>query len=782
MAMRSYDRTRNLLRSLKQTQIASTLSSLKLSPRKASPSDVAVTIIVPCYNEGRFISDCLKSLQKQTYKQWVCIVVDDASTDNSLSVAARIAALDPRIQVVRHKINSGLSASRNTGLRLARTSLVTFLDGDDFLLKESLRDRIEVLLANQSPSLAGVYCGSLRAEESAQLATYPSKLSWDPPEFEDLLTTRGDCPFVAHAPLLKTEVLRSAGGFDESMMHGAEDWDLWLRLMRNGYEFKSSKYRTAIYRMKKSSMVREMPLEHLREAKRLLDSVDQPLATEHIYEDSPFRLDEPIARYEIGIRQNKRILEFCGMAADQSWGSVDETLTMFDAPSWPLLKRHHDIGHLIDEGIRRALCLPKISAGSDDASIHDKREQILAKVEDWVSNNSSTRELSPHKSFDLLLAPATAAQVSVMQDLSNSFEQHLRICWVALDREDGDQGAELALDAAKLKWISLNSLLLNKHQWNAIIISRQPGPAASDLAAATQKGGGLVFELNGNSDQLNERLSHLVEAIIKLEPSSIADEDFHTREEYPATKFDGARMSGYLNKHDGERCFIIGNGPSLNDLDLRFLANETTFAVNGIFYASEQMGFDPTYYVVEDSSVMKENLSEIRAFRAGHKFFPSLYRKLYGEDENTTYFMMNRGFYETSSPNYCVPKFSYNAAQRLYCGQSVTHINLQLAYYMGFSEVILIGMDFSYKIPDSAKRSGDLIISTEADPNHFHPDYFGAGKSWKDPKLDRVLANYEVAKLAYENDGRKILNATAGGNLELFERVTYKSLFDSQIS
>jgi hypothetical protein len=139
---------------------------------------------------------------------------------------------------------------------------------------------------------------------------------------------------------------------------------------------------------------------------------------------------------------------------------------------------------------------------------------------------------------------------------------------------------------------------------------------------------------------------------------------------------------------------------------------------------------------------------------------------------------MNRGFYEKSGPNYCVPRFSTDFSKKAYCGQSVTFINLQLAYFMGFSEVYLIGMDFSYNIPASAIRAGDLITSTEDDTNHFNSAYFGKGKTWKDPKLDRVLQNYVMAKRMFESDGRRIYNATEGGNLEAFPRVSYSEIFD----
>ena len=100
-----------------------------------------------------------------------------------------------------------------------------------------------------------------------------------------------------------------------------------------------------------------------------------------------------------------------------------------------------------------------------------------------------------------------------------------------------------------------------------------------------------------------------------------------------------------------------------------------------------------------------------------------------------------------------------------------------MAYFLGFTEVYLIGMDFSYNVPDSAKVDGNVIESTEDDVNHFHPDYFGKGKKWHDPKLHNVLKSYRLAKLMFELDDRKVINATVGGNLEVFERVDFNTLF-----
>jgi len=258
------------------------------------------------------------------------------------------------------------------------------------------------------------------------------------------------------------------------------------------------------------------------------------------------------------------------------------------------------------------------------------------------------------------------------------------------------------------------------------------------------------------------------------------DFSYPKRELYDVPEADIGQLEKFRNAFLGKRCFIIGNGPSLNKHDLSLLENEYSFGVNSFYYKTKETGFRPTFYVVEDTSVMKENLKEIKEYHAPFKFFPTLYKRLHPKDPNTFFFTMNRGFYEKSSPNYCVPRFSTDASKELFCGQSVTYINLQLAYFMGFTEIHLIGMDFSYIIPDSHKRTGDVLLSDSDDENHFHKDYFGKGKTWKDPKLDRVGMNYRMAKLVFESTGRKIYNATVGGSLEIFDRIDYYSLFDKE--
>lgn len=242
-------------------------------------------------------------------------------------------------------------------------------------------------------------------------------------------------------------------------------------------------------------------------------------------------------------------------------------------------------------------------------------------------------------------------------------------------------------------------------------------------------------------------------------------------------KNDSTKIKTLKDKYKGQRCFIIGNGPSLNKLDINLIKNEYTFGVNSIFYKYDDIGFKPYFYTVEDGEVMKENHERISNFKCNYNFFPSNYKKYFSKNDKDFFFNLNRSFYEKKSKFFEVSQFSKDMSKRLYCGQSVTIINLQIAYYLGFTEVYLIGMDFSYdQRPDDVKI-GNKIISGGDDLNHFHKEYFGKGKIWHDPKLHNVLKSYKSAKINFEKDGRNIYNATYGGKLEIFTRVDYDSLF-----
>ncbi len=250
-------------------------------------------------------------------------------------------------------------------------------------------------------------------------------------------------------------------------------------------------------------------------------------------------------------------------------------------------------------------------------------------------------------------------------------------------------------------------------------------------------------------------------------------------EETVEAKSEAVKITGLqtlANKYAGRRAFIIGNGPSLKSMDLTKLKNEITFGVNSIFYNFDKMGFKPTFYVVEDKLVAEDRAEEIKALTKMTKIFGTELQYCLAGSLETIWADVIYDF--TDYPGF--PNFSEDAAKCLWVGGTVSYLCMQLAYYMGFSEVYLVGFDHNYTVPDDAKIEGAVITSNSDDPNHFHPDYFGKGKRWHDPRTDRMELAYKRAKEIFERDGRKIYNATAGGKLEIFPRLDYERLFAGQ--
>jgi len=119
-------------------------------------------------------------------------------------------------------------------------------------------------------------------------------------------------------------------------------------------------------------------------------------------------------------------------------------------------------------------------------------------------------------------------------------------------------------------------------------------------------------------------------------------------------------------------------------------------------------------------------------------------------------------------------KFSGDATGRLYEGFTVTFVALQMAFFMGFEEVILIGVDHNFTTQGPANTT---VVSGGDDPNHFTSNYFGKGFRWQLPDLEGSERAYLLAREAYDKVGRKIGDATIGGKLTVFPKVTYDDLF-----
>jgi hypothetical protein len=223
------------------------------------------------------------------------------------------------------------------------------------------------------------------------------------------------------------------------------------------------------------------------------------------------------------------------------------------------------------------------------------------------------------------------------------------------------------------------------------------------------------------------------------------------------------RLAALKDIHKGERCFIIGNGPSLRATDLKKLHDEFTFGLNRIYLLFPELGFTTTYFLSMNDLVIEQCAAEILALPIP-KFLTWRSRHFLRPTEDTNF------LYTT----YTGPKFARDVAGRLWEGATVTYVALQLAYHMGFEKVILIGVDHNFVTKGDANKT---IALQGDDPNHFSPDYFGKGFKWQLPDLETSERAYRMAKAAYADDGREILDATIGGKLTVFPKVDYDGLF-----
>ena len=218
------------------------------------------------------------------------------------------------------------------------------------------------------------------------------------------------------------------------------------------------------------------------------------------------------------------------------------------------------------------------------------------------------------------------------------------------------------------------------------------------------------------------------------------------------------------NIHANQRCFIIGNGPSLRQTDLSRLRNMYTFGLNRIYLLFPELGFSTSFLVAVNDLVIEQCASEIQNLSLP-KFLTWRARRWFRTDPNITY--LDTDFTGEES-------FSLNSTGRIFEGFTVTNVALQLAYYMGFSEVILVGVDHNYVAQGAANQA---VISQGDDPNHFASNYFGKGFKWQLPDLAGSERGYNRARDAYSQAGRRILDATVGGKLTIFPKVDYLSLF-----
>ncbi len=201
-----------------------------------------VTIIIPSYNQEKYLPDAIESALVQTVKCEI-IVIDDGSTDNSLKIAQNYP-----VRVIS-QVNKGLASARNTGIMNATSEFIMPLDADDILKENCVERLLEVAEQENADIVAPSFKCSGKHNEEVILG--PANI------FDFMEGNR-----IGYFSLIRKSKLLEIGGYSPKMVHGYEDYHLWFNLLDRGAKLISLQDVLVMYRTKEHSMIHDAQAHH----------------------------------------------------------------------------------------------------------------------------------------------------------------------------------------------------------------------------------------------------------------------------------------------------------------------------------------------------------------------------------------------------------------------------------------------------------------------------------------------------------------------------------------
>lgn len=217
------------------------------------------------------------------------------------------------------------------------------------------------------------------------------------------------------------------------------------------------------------------------------------------------------------------------------------------------------------------------------------------------------------------------------------------------------------------------------------------------------------------------------------------------------------------NKHEGEVCFIVGTGPSLNETNLSLIEGKTVFGVNALY----KSGIKCDYCAIADGAVYRAHIDELAKYDTtlivDHNAYMIERDKKRALDLRTKPYMFIGG---KANKVWSEGTFLKDPTKGFYGGGTIiTSIALPMAYYMGFSKVYLVGVDCDYT------KGHRFDGSNTENPGGL------AGGIFSTEHWDIIFKVYDIFKREFEADGREIINCTVGGKLEVFKRQSLEEVF-----
>lgn len=198
-----------------------------------------VSVIVPCYNEGQYLLECIESIEKQTYKNIEIIVVNDGSTDScTLEVLSQLD--NTKLKVISID-NCGVAIARNVGIKYSKGNFILPIDGDDKIAPQYVERCMNVLLSNKEIDI--VYSNTRLFDGKNKIFGLSS--------FNMKSMLKQNC--VVCTAIYRKNDYQLINGYKENMIYGLEDWDFWLTMLANDKKFYCIPDTLFYYRIKKQS-------------------------------------------------------------------------------------------------------------------------------------------------------------------------------------------------------------------------------------------------------------------------------------------------------------------------------------------------------------------------------------------------------------------------------------------------------------------------------------------------------------------------------------------------
>ena len=222
------------------------------------------------------------------------------------------------------------------------------------------------------------------------------------------------------------------------------------------------------------------------------------------------------------------------------------------------------------------------------------------------------------------------------------------------------------------------------------------------------------------------------------------------------------KLRALQDSRAGKKAVVLCNGPSLLKVDFDALQRSGAycFGLNKINLLFDKTTFRPDCVVSVNHLVLKQNAD------------------FYNQTDLPLFLDSQAAGLVRGRPNVAfvhgndIQRFSRDCSISLYQGFTVTFVALQLAFHMGFRQVALVGADHNFATKGAANKT---VVSGEKDESHFDPSYFAGGARWQLPDLFQSEVAYTLARDMYQAFGGDVMNATVGGNLEIFKRESLSS-------